>query len=102
MPTRLEQLLKFHAADPNDAFCAYGIAMEYAKARDAAAAFAWFDKTLAIDADYAYAYYQKAKLLGEAGQTADAAVLIDRGLDAARRTGDAHAASELQSLRESF
>jgi tetratricopeptide (TPR) repeat protein len=102
MTPRLAQLLKFFQLDPKDAFCAYGIAMEHVKAGDAAEALKWFDQTLAIDPDYAYAHYQKAKALGAMGRSEAAAATIQAGLAAARRTGDAHAAEELAGLQASM
>lgn len=102
MPTRLEQLLKFNQLDPKDAFCCYGIAMEHIKAGDSAQALHWLDQTLAIDPDYAYAYFQKAKTLHSAGQAAAALAAIDSGMAAARRKGDNHAAEELTGLRASL
>jgi Tfp pilus assembly protein PilF len=102
MPTRLEQLTAFHARDPKDPFIAYAIALEYLKLADTPAALRWLDTTLAIDADYAYAYYQKAKALADAGDTTQARSVIQQGLSAARRKGDSHAASELAALGDSF
>jgi tetratricopeptide (TPR) repeat protein len=102
MPTRLEQLLKFHAMDPADAFCAYGIAMEYLKVGQTDEGLSWLDKTLAINGDYAYAYYQKAKTLGERGDKAAAQAAVKAGIEAATRSGDGHAAGELMSLGESL
>lgn len=102
MSTRLDQLLKFHAADPKDPFCTYGIALEYAKLGDTAAAMQWLEKTLGLDPGYAYAHYQKAKLRIDAGDLAAARDAIDRGLAAAEQSGDAHAASELAALRETI
>lgn len=98
MSERLEKLLKLHAADPEDPFCPYGIAMEHAKAGDHQKALDWLDKTLHIDATYPYAYYQKAKLLGEAGQKDAARSVVAAGIIAARQVGDDHARSELEEL----
>ena len=100
MSDRLQQLLKFHEKDPTDTFTTYGIAMEYVKTQEWDSATAWLDKTLAIDGDYAYAWYQKAAALVEAGQTAEAKRAIDAGLDAAQRNGDAKATEELTVLRD--
>ena len=102
MSDRLEQLLKFHEKDPTDTFTTYGIAMEYVKTQEWDSATAWLDKTLAIDGDYAYAYayYQKAAALVEAGQEEEAKRAIDAGLTAAERSGDAKAAEELTVLRD--
>lgn len=100
MTDRLAQLLKFHDSDPADTFATYGIAMEHVKAGDTDSALAWLDKTLAIDGDYAYAWYQKAAALVASGRTEEAKPVIEDGLAAAKRSGDTHAAEELAVLRD--
>lgn len=96
---RLEQLQKLFAADPNDADLPYMIALDYAKAGNTSAALEWLDKTLALNAHYHYAYFQKAKLLDEDGEGADALVVLDDGIKMATEAGDAKALGELQELR---
>lgn len=92
---RLVQLLKLVEADPSDAFCLYGIAQEYARRGSVDEAVAWYDRCLAVDRDYCYAYFHKARALDDAGRTADAIAALRLGLDRARVSGDAHAASEI-------
>ena len=101
MADRLEQLLKLHAADPADPFCTYGIALEHAKQGRTDDALGWLDKTLAADAGYCYAYFQKGKLLAERGDGAAARIVLERGINAARAAKDPHAEAELMSLLES-
>lgn len=96
---RLDQLLKLHAADPEDADLPYMIALEYAKAGDTDRAVAWLDQTLELDPHYHYAYFQKAKVLDDEGDGADALVVLDEGIAMATRAGDAKALAELQELR---
>ena len=102
MSDRLEQLQKMHEADPDDPFCTYGIALEHAKAGDGETALQWLDKTLEADADYAYAYFQKGRILGELGRTREAEAILDTGIARARAVGDseaAHAAEEMTELK---
>jgi len=99
-PDRLDQLRKLHDADPSDPFCTYGIAMELIKRDESEQAMAWLDKTLALDADYCYAYFQKAKLLTARGDRAAALAVIDAGIEQASKLGDQKARDELRSLRE--
>ena len=96
---RLEQLKKLHAADPNDADLPYMIALDYAKSGNIALALEWLDKTIALNAHYHYAYFQKAKLLDEDGEGADALVALEEGIRLATEAGDAKALGELQELR---
>lgn len=94
MPS-IEQLEKLLAADPNDAFLLYGLAQEYAKHKDVARAVDFFDRCLAADPGYCYAYFHKARALADAGRTAEAVAVLHAGKAAAQRTGDSHALSEL-------
>lgn len=100
MSERLGQLVKLYEADTNDPFLAYGIALEYAKASQFDDAMVWLDKTIEIDQDYCYAYYQKARILGDLGDTASARRVLDRGMQATQRAGDEHARSEMTDLLE--
>lgn len=93
---QLEKLLD--PSDP-DPFILYGLAQEYAKAREFARAFEFYDRCLAIDPGYCYAYYHKARAQADQGDAAAALITIASGLDAARRVGDGHAMSELQGLK---
>jgi tetratricopeptide (TPR) repeat protein len=102
MSARLQQLMKFHEAEPGDAFCTYGIALEHAKAGRTDQSLEWLDKTLENDRNYAYAHYQKAKLLAEVGRVAEAKNVAQQGIEAAQRGGDGHAAGELSALIDSF
>ncbi len=102
MPARLEQLLQLHQADPKDPFCTYGIAMEYAKQGQLGQAVDWLDKTLAIDARYCYAYYQKARLHAGQGSAAAAREVLGHGMEVAKRIGDDHAYNEMAELLSSL
>ncbi|MAX23231.1 MAG: hypothetical protein CMJ19_01905 [Phycisphaeraceae bacterium] len=100
MSDRLEQLKKLHEMDPNDPFLTYGIALELSKDDLLEEAVTWLDKTIAMDADYCYAYYQKAKMHGEMGNDKIAVQAIKDGIEAAKRTNDGKALSELSELLE--
>ena len=102
MSPRLTQLQKLHAADPRDPFLTYGIALEFGKAGQFDEAITWLDKTLEADAKYCYAYFQKAKMLEEKGETPSAIAVLRNGMQAAQAAGDGHAASEMMQLLESM
>lgn len=102
MSDRLTQLTKLHQTDPDDPFCTYGIAMEYAKAGQHDQALEWLDKTLAADKLYCYAYYQKAKTLSELGRTDDAHNVLKAGIEAAKQAGDDHAQCEIAELMDTL
>lgn len=94
MPS-IEQLQKLLAAEPNDPFMLYGLAQEYAKAGQTERAIEHYDKCLAADPGYCYAYYHKAKALEDAGRVGEAAAILKAGCEVAKRTGDSHAAAEM-------
>jgi tetratricopeptide (TPR) repeat protein len=105
MSDRLNQLTRLHQADPADPFCTYGIALEHAKAGRTQEAIAWLDKTLAIDANYCYAYYQKGRLLAEAGREDEARAVLRHGIATGRKHGSPdsiHAAEEMTALLETI
>lgn len=99
MPS-IEQLQRLLELEPEDSFLIYGIAQEHLKAGRFAEAVAWFDRTIAADADHCYAYYFKAKALEEAGSLGAALAAVDAGLANARRLQDMKAMSELSALRD--
>ncbi len=102
MTDRLEQLEKLLAADPDDADVTYMIAMEHAKAGDPAAVIDWLNKTLALDENYLYAYFQKAKAQSEQGHDDAAKATLQLGIGKATEHGDAKAQSELSELMGSM
>jgi tetratricopeptide (TPR) repeat protein len=99
MPSRLEQLHKLLAADPQDTFVLYGLGQEHAKQGDHAAAVGFFDRTLAVDPHYHYAYFFKARSQHALGDLPSARETVQAGLQAAHRAGDAKALSELSNLQ---
>lgn len=94
---RLEQILKMLEKTPADAFLLYGAGIEYRKLREFSRAVEFFDKTIAVDPAYCYAYYQKGQTLEEAGETEAAAEAYRAGIEAARKAGDMKAQGELQA-----
>jgi len=102
MSERIVQLTKLRDADPNDPFLTYGLAMEHSKAGDYDDAIRWFDMTIELDAQYCYAYYQKAKALSMKGEDEAACEVIRQGIGVAKQAGDGHAASELAELLSSL
>lgn len=94
MPS-IEQLQRLEAIDPKDPFVPYAMALELAKTGDHDQAIAAFDRCLALDPDYLYAYFHKARSLDAAGRRADAVGVLEIGAEKAAKAGDAKAHSEL-------
>ena len=86
------------AENPNDAFARYGLAMEYANTGDTATALAEYQKIVELNPEYVPAYQMAGQLLMNLGRDADARTWFDKGIAAARRTGNQHAESEMQGI----
>lgn len=93
--SRLAQLEKLHATDPADADLMYMLAQEHAKLREFIIAVEWYDRCLARDPEYHYAYYHKARAQQAADDIAGALASIRAGKVRALRAGNAKAANEL-------
>jgi tetratricopeptide (TPR) repeat protein len=96
MPTRLDKLKEFLAADPTDAFTRYAIGLEYAKIGERDEAIKALEELRATQMNYVATYYQLASLYREAGMTDQALETYTTGISVARKENDLHAASELQ------
>jgi len=97
-PTRLHLLTEFLEHNPGDAFARYGLAMEYSKAGQSEEALAQFKKLLELHPDYTNGYFMAAQLLERHRRTAEARQMLEKGIEAARRTGNKHALSEMSGM----
>jgi tetratricopeptide (TPR) repeat protein len=95
--TRLEFLEETLAADPENTFVRYGLAMELQNTGKAAEAWAHFDHLLTHHPDYAAAYFQAAMLLIKLNRQVEARNVLERGIDVTGRQGNAHAQGELRA-----
>lgn len=96
MPS-IEQLEKLLTVDDTDTFVLYALAQEHAKAGNHDAAIGFYDRCLAVDEAYCYAYFHKARSFEALERIDEARATLERGLDVSRRVGDAKAAGEIQS-----
>lgn len=97
---RAEMLKEILAANPNDAFARYGLALEYSNAGDTEAALAEFAALLAAHPDYTAGYFMAAQTLARAGRNDEARKKLEEGTASARRTGNAHAEAEMSAMLE--
>ncbi len=95
--TRREVLEGFVESNPNDAFARYGLALECAKLGDDQAAAEHFRKLLASHPAYVAGYFQFGQLLARLGRIPEAKRILSAGIDAAQKSGDAHARDEMQA-----
>lgn len=96
MPS-IAQLEKLLTLEPDDAFLLYALAQEYAKLDEHDKAVDYFDRTLAADSEYVYAYFHKARSLEALDRIDDAKTCLTLGLEVAKRVNDAKGISEIAS-----
>ncbi|MFT5424892.1 MAG: tetratricopeptide (TPR) repeat protein [Phycisphaerales bacterium] len=101
MPT-VEQLEKLLSLDPADPFVLYGLAQAHAKEGRHGEAVGFYDRCLAEDPHYCYAYYHKARSQEAVSEFANAAATLEAGLEVANAVGEAQAISEIGQFLESI
>ncbi|HUB18281.1 MAG TPA: hypothetical protein VL990_06580 [Acidobacteriaceae bacterium] len=84
--------------DPKNAFARYGLAMEYAGRGETEAALGQFAQLLLDHPDYTAGYFMAAQTLAKARRNGEAKQKLAEGLESARRTGNQHAAREMQAM----
>ena len=86
--------------DPTNAFARYGLAMEHAARGNSDSALAEFSTLITQHPDYVPAYQMSAQTLIKLDRIDEARTRLDAGLAAAQRSGNSHAASEMQAMRD--
>lgn len=97
-PNRLEMLKQFLEQNPNDAFARYGLAMEYSKAGQTDTALQEFARLLELHPDYSNGYFMAAQTLAKVEKNDEAKDMLRKGIEAAQRTGNKHALSEMSAM----
>ena len=97
---RIQKLLDFLKASPNDNFLKHALALEYIKINNTSKAKELFLGILTVNPDYIGSYYHLAKLLEQTGEKENAIIWYEKGMAEAKKAGDNHAHSELQSAYE--
>jgi Tfp pilus assembly protein PilF len=96
MPS-LDQLLPLLAAEPDDPFLRYAVAMEYARQARPDDALAEFRELLRRHPDYVPGHFMAGRTAEQAGDFDLAKSFYRSGIAAAQKTGDQHAAGEISS-----
>lgn len=86
--------------DPRNSFARYGLAIELARLGETAAALTEFDLLASNDPEYTAGYFMAAQTLAAAGRTDEAIARLKMGLASAGRSGNSHAASEMQAMMD--
>jgi cytochrome c-type biogenesis protein CcmH/NrfG len=95
---RVAMLNEILSQNPHDAFARYGLAMEFSKAGNVDRAMEEFGKLLSSNPDYTPAYFMAAQTLARADRSDEAKKMLLDGIASAKRTGNAHAQSEMQAM----
>ncbi len=91
-------LTEILSQNPADSFARYGLAMAYAGEGRSQEALQEFRTATDNDPDYVPAYQMSAQTLLKMGETEAAKTRLTAGLAACERTGNTHAASEMQAM----
>ena len=97
---RIAMLSEILATNPEDSFARYGLALEYSKAGQIEQALEEFKALIAQNLDYTPAYFMAAQMLASASRVDEAKRMLVDGISSARRTGNAHAQSEMTAMLE--
>ncbi|HYL16327.1 MAG TPA: tetratricopeptide repeat protein [Terriglobales bacterium] len=95
---RVAMLSEILAQNPKDEFARYGLAMEYSKAGKVDEALEEFRKLLAVNPNYTAAYFMAAQTLTRVDRVEDAKKMLNDGIACAKRSGNAHAQSEMEAM----
>jgi tetratricopeptide (TPR) repeat protein len=99
---RIALLTEILAADPADAFARYGLAMEYSNSGKIEEALQEFKTLIEKNPDYVPGYFMAAQTLEKVGRIDEAKRMLVDGITSARRTGNAHAQSEMTAMLDSL
>jgi len=97
---RIAALSEILAANPDDAFARYGLAMEYSKTGNIERAMTEFKTLIEKNPDYTPGYFMAAQTLAGASRVDEAKRMLVDGISSARRTGNQHAQSEMTAMLE--
>ena len=95
---RIALLTEILAENPGDAFARYGLALEYSKAGEVERALEEFGKLLSAHPDDTAGYFMAAQTLSAASRNEEAKKMLEGGIASAKRTGNAHAQSEMEAM----
>jgi|SRR5271156_4135667 len=99
---KIEALQHILEQDPANAFARYGLAMVHLNQGDPETALAEFARVIESDPDYVPAFHMSARALASYQRPEEAINILLQGIAAAQRTGNTHAAGEMQSLLDAL
>ncbi len=99
---KIEKLRNFLHESPDDSFLKHALALEMVKLGQDQEAYNLFTEILNLHPEYIGSYYHLGKLLERIGEEQKALKIYQKGMDAARKAGDAHALNELKVAWEAL
>jgi tetratricopeptide (TPR) repeat protein len=96
--SRLEKLLEFIKAEPEDPFLKYALATEYLRINQTDKALEYYEDLIANHPNYTGTYYHLGKLYEALDRKDDALKTYETGIKITREQKDNHALSELQAV----
>jgi len=100
MMDRINKIREFLVQSPSDSFLQHALALEYIKIDKDADARVLFEEILERDPGYIGSYYHLGKLLERVGETENALLCYERGMEECKKAGDQHALNELRGAYE--
>ena len=97
---KLAVLSQILTQDPTNAFARYGLAMELVSQGKTSEGLAEFDRCIVDNPDYVPAYQMSAQTMAANANPEGAIARLHAGIATANRTGNQHALSEMEALRE--
>jgi len=95
---KIAMLTEILQQNPADSFARYGLAMAHLADNNTGTALTEFTRTIEQNPDYVPAYQMSAQTLAKLHRNEEATARLHAGLDAAKRTNNTPAASEMQTL----
>jgi tetratricopeptide (TPR) repeat protein len=95
---RIAMLTEILAQNPKDVFARYGLAMAYAAEGKTEDALREYGTAIENTPDYVPAYQMSAQVLLKLGRVDEARARLVAGMAACERTGNVHAAGEMQGM----
>lgn len=96
-PNMIEKLESYLKIDPKDTFTRFALALEYVKLDNLDKACDLFEEIVADDPEYVGTYYHLGGLYQKLNRMEEAIKTYQQGVEIARKAGDHHALSELQT-----
>ncbi|MGZ5253430.1 MAG: hypothetical protein ACXWV4_03645 [Flavitalea sp.] len=97
---RINKIKEFLEQTPTDSFLQHALALEYIKVENDPEARKLFEEILQRDPTYTGSYYHLGKLLERVGETQNALLCYERGMEECKKLGDQHSYNELQGAYE--